>query len=156
MLKELLNLLHHIQTSQKGSIGQMNNVYLPQIDRQYVDTLERYLRFEVESERDDGASLIAAERIRQITEEGWTAEHDDLHEIGEMALAAICYASSHLHWFPIDIEKAWPWSWEWWKPKDDITNLVRAGALIAAEIDRLKRIQGRMPSAPTENKKENQ
>lgn len=34
----------------------------------------------------------------------------------------------------------WPWATDWWKPSDDpITNLVRAGALIAAEIDRLLR-----------------
>jgi hypothetical protein len=35
----------------------------------------------------------------------------------------------------------WPWSFEWWKPKDRIRNLVRAGALIAAEIDRLQAMQ---------------
>lgn len=32
----------------------------------------------------------------------------------------------------------WPWDMKWWKPSDDpIKNLVKAGALIAAEIDRL-------------------
>jgi hypothetical protein len=34
----------------------------------------------------------------------------------------------------------WPWSKKWWKPSSDpIRNLVKAGALIAAEIDRLQR-----------------
>jgi hypothetical protein len=34
----------------------------------------------------------------------------------------------------------WPWDQEWWKPSDDpIRNLAKAGALIAAEIDRLQR-----------------
>lgn len=33
----------------------------------------------------------------------------------------------------------WPWAVRWWKPKDPIRDLVRAGALIAAEIDRLQR-----------------
>ena len=35
----------------------------------------------------------------------------------------------------------WPWSDKWWKPKDKIRDLVRAGALIAAEIDRLQRLK---------------
>ena len=35
----------------------------------------------------------------------------------------------------------WPWDDEWWNPSPDpITNLVKAGALIAAEIDRQERI----------------
>lgn len=34
---------------------------------------------------------------------------------------------------------AWPWDPSWWKPSPDpIRNLVKAGALIAAEIDRLR------------------
>lgn len=33
----------------------------------------------------------------------------------------------------------WPWDEEWWKPSlDPIRNLEKAGALIAAEIDRLE------------------
>jgi hypothetical protein len=35
----------------------------------------------------------------------------------------------------------WPWDQDWWKPSPDpIRNLVKAGALIAAEIDRLQRL----------------
>lgn len=35
----------------------------------------------------------------------------------------------------------WPWDYKWWKPSDDpIKNLVKAGALIAAEIDRLQKV----------------
>lgn len=33
----------------------------------------------------------------------------------------------------------WPWSGEWWKPKDRRRDLVRAAALIVAEIERLDR-----------------
>jgi hypothetical protein len=36
--------------------------------------------------------LIAAERKRQIEEEGWTAEHDEQWKKGELAKAAMCYA----------------------------------------------------------------
>lgn len=36
--------------------------------------------------------------------------------------------------------REWPWDASWWKPSPDpIANLVKAGALIAAEIDRLQR-----------------
>lgn len=39
-----------------------------------------------------------------------------------------------------DRSSDWPWHSSWWKPSDDpIRNLVKAGALIAAEIDRLQR-----------------
>ncbi len=88
-----------------------------------------------------GVELIAAERERQITQEGWTPEHDDVHDGGEMAEAARCYIptsfSGELSDSPLD---EWPWEPEWWNPSDDpIRNLVKAGALIAAEIDRLQR-----------------
>ncbi len=84
-----------------------------------------------------GIELIAAERQRQVTAEGWTAEHDDQHNGGEMAFAAMCYADPDGLSEP-DIY--WPWEAEWWKPSGDrVRNLVKAGALIAAEIDRLER-----------------
>lgn len=94
-----------------------------------------------------GAELIAAERQRQVTAEGWTPEHDDEHGQGELAGAAVCYVVHALHQDDpyIDDDEPWPlpqWPWgrAWWKPSGDpIRNLVKAGALIAAEIDRLQR-----------------
>lgn len=74
---------------------------------------------------------IAAERKRQIEQELWTPEHDDEHTGRDLAKAAACYA--------LDDSRNWPWSWSWWKPKDDRSNLVKAGALIIAEIERLDR-----------------
>jgi len=86
-----------------------------------------------------GAKLIAKERTRQIRKEGWRAEHDDTHCKGELARAARCYLAPKLK-EDSETPREWPWDIEWWKPSDDkIKNLVRAGALIAAEIDRLKR-----------------
>lgn len=35
----------------------------------------------------------------------------------------------------------WPWDREWWKPKDRRRNLVRAAALLIAEIERLDRAE---------------
>jgi hypothetical protein len=88
----------------------------------------------------DGAALIATERKRQVSEEGWTLEHDAEHDDGALVWAAICYArastlAAYRSFFP---PSEWPWQPKWWKPsKDRIRNLVKAGALIAAEIDRL-------------------
>jgi len=87
---------------------------------------------------------VVAERRRQISEEGWTAEHDEQHANGEMARAAACYAA-HSSWTSdgrragVAMPYGWPWGREWWKPKDRRRDLVRAGALIIAEIERLDR-----------------
>jgi len=98
-----------------------------------------------------GAELIAAERQRQMEVEGWTPAHDDRHIAGEMVKAARCYAhlaesgarlgdqvpNETYRGMPAPV--VWPWDVKWWKPTDPIRDLVKAGALIAAEIDRLAR-----------------
>jgi len=95
-----------------------------------------------------GIELIADERARQINAEGWSPDHDDGHVEAELTHAAICYADVAASqavvggrgesYGPAD---EWPWDFEWFKPSDDpVRNLVKAGALIAAEIDRLSRI----------------
>mgnify|MGYP003575047526 CR=1 FL=1 len=83
---------------------------------------------------------IAAERQRQIEVEGWTPDHDDKHGNGELAKAAACYAMGQ----PLSLAKTgwkiWPWEARWWKPDASRRrNLVKAGALIVAEIERLDR-----------------
>ena len=92
--------------------------------------------------------LIAAERKRQIEQEGWTVEHDDRHLRGELADSAACYAlTSSVRersiWGQSLIYRLWPWDWNWWKPSsnDRIRELVKAGALIVAEIERLQRAE---------------
>lgn len=86
-----------------------------------------------------GAELILAERERQVSVEGWTPAHDALLRNGEMAIAAIRYAAHHTRREVLKgtLARIWPWP-GWWKPKDPVRDLVRAGALIAAEIDRLQ------------------
>jgi len=90
-----------------------------------------------------GIRLITAERQRQIDQENWTPEHDSEHARGELARAAMAYIEADENDAPGIMFTAafdlWPWALKWWKPKDRISNLVRAGALIAAEIDRLER-----------------
>ncbi|WP_306155415.1 hypothetical protein [Roseovarius sp. MMSF_3281] len=98
-----------------------------------------------------GIQSIAAERQRQFEKEGWTPEHDDTHSNGEMAGAAACYAmqatldgierNDLIQTVRSAIRNLWPWANHWWKPKTRRADLVRAGALIAAEIDRLDRLE---------------
>lgn len=87
-----------------------------------------------------GIARIAAERQRQIEKEGWTPEHDDEHTDSELLAAAIRYADMGTI---LDVGckcPPWPFEPESWKPSDDpIRNLEKAGALIAAEIDRRQR-----------------
>lgn len=98
-----------------------------------------------------GAVAIERERARQIKEEGWTAEHDDKHPIGAMSCAAACYALATFHdahYRDDGTPVGWPWCRDWWKPRTPRENLVRAGALIAAEIDRLDRAAEKQASDP--------
>lgn len=84
-----------------------------------------------------GARLIAAERSRQTEAEGYTQEHDAEHDRGELVSAAIWYATRHAS-LTFDGRAQWPLGWQFKPDKDDpVHDLVRAGALIAAEIDRL-------------------
>ncbi|GAA3510299.1 hypothetical protein GCM10022234_00690 [Aeromicrobium panaciterrae] len=90
------------------------------------------------TDQPDGAARIAAERQRQIESEGFDPAHDAQYTKGELARAAGCYAR------PPELRGAhaslhWPWLPEFWKPtpQDRIHELEKAGALCAAEIDRL-------------------
>jgi hypothetical protein len=93
-----------------------------------------------------GAQLIVAERERQIVIEQWTAEHDDDHTDGSLAQAAASYALGGSTITNIDASRVidiWPASWgaedKRIADKSRVRQLVVAGALIAAEIDRLLR-----------------
>lgn len=97
------------------------------------------------------AGDVLDERNRQIEAEGWTPQHDDQHAAGELSQAAADYAAnasfalSHgKHLLGSTVTKgapplSWPWARKWWKPKTVRRDLVRAAALILAEIERLDR-----------------
>lgn len=92
-------------------------------------------------EPSDDVDELIAERMRQIEVEGWSPEHDDRHEHGELLEAATCYLLSGLRMYdPAGRPSGWPWPVEWWKPKGPRRDLVRAGALCLAEQDRLTRL----------------
>ncbi len=88
---------------------------------------------------------IAAERQRQIDQEGWTPEHDDEHADGEMAKAAGVYALSagYYNGPPNRIMQMWwPWDRHWWKTAGGPRRmLIKAAALIVAETERLDRVK---------------
>lgn len=118
-----------------------------------------------------GIELIAAERQRQIEVEGWNDLHDNDHNTMQLSGAAGCYLANAINkayegephtkkkrarfqynydemWKPGVVRKGgwkdgWPWDEEWDKRKkhDKVRSLVIAGALIAAELDRLNSLE---------------
>ena len=109
----------------------------------YEGRPERYIK--------SGVEQIAEERNRQILKEGWTPEHDDEHTENQLANAAATYAmDSDCREALINligdckllgVPPTWPFDDSYYKPspEDRIKELRKAGALIAAEIDRLNR-----------------
>lgn len=100
---------------------------------------------------------VLAERRRQAEAEGWTPAHDDEHDNQELTLAAVCYAFCSARpqpeWMPYGGQKKpppwWPWGAGWWRPKSPRRDLIKACALILAEIERLDRAALAATPAPT-------
>lgn len=112
-----------------------------------------------------GVELIAEERKRQIEKEGFSSEHDDEHHDESLPMAAALYAApiklyrvigcGHCNTVKRAVDP-WPWhryvdpprggphirvtAWDKREEHDRLHQLVIAGALIAAEIDRLQRL----------------
>lgn len=118
-----------------------------------------------------GVERIVDERARQITL-GWTPEHDEEHDTSEMAMAAACYVAAATstriytqHTFAAGTQFSDPFPWNNdARPFDGnmlraatdaeaIRLLEKAGALIAAEIDRRLRKKARATEARTVQKK---
>ena len=92
--------------------------------------------------------LVKNERIRQITEEGYSWRLDDQYTTHQLSDAAIVYATpAPLRY---NIMDKWPWDKKFFKPDRTYTydgrirELTKAGALICAEIDRLIRAKERV------------
>lgn len=106
-------------------------------------------------EMSEGLGIVARERLRQVSEEGFDASHDDEHTDGALAAAGASYAMAHSVLVKTEgkaggtVPGPWPFDLEWWKPSPDpVRNLAKAAALIVAELDRILR-QGadRKPAA---------
>ena len=95
---------------------------------------------------------ILSERQRQL--KLYSAEHDDVQVDGQLSRAAAAYSVASLspiyeedkarptkwdHSYLPSVDRLWPWNWTYWKPQDRRHDLVRAGALILAELERVDR-----------------
>lgn len=110
-------------------------------------------------DRSPGAVQIVTERMRQSSRsqhgEGFTPEHDDAYVDCSLVLAAQAYAEAArrqvLGGDAVEVgsvARYWPWDAKWFKVDDDpMRNLAKAGALIAAEIDRLQRLAAKKGAA---------
>lgn len=95
-----------------------------------------------------GIEIIAKERQRQIDYVGPKPETHCKVDDCELRKAALSYAFVHIH-FKTQSEKnstppvLFPFDKKFWNPNklDDIKNLAKAGAYIAAEIDRLLELE---------------
>lgn len=122
------------------------------------------MEIRVESAASTGASTpqwnsqavldVAVERWRQMSDEGWTPKHDDEHDDGSLAAAAGCYARLAAEAVKCQFPAAWveshgwmetqpDWPWEGGpKPAPIRRMLIKAAALILAEIERIDRKEG--------------
>lgn len=141
-------------TAWPGEVGPMTGAWSA---NQYFD--ERAVGYT----RDDlitpslAAQDVIAERRRQIEGEGWTPEDDDIYVSGQLARAGACYVLAggardpaqrvlieqreNLDYLESSIiGRFWPFDQNWWKPTSRRRDLVKAAALILAEIERLDRV----------------
>lgn len=93
--------------------------------------------------RNAAAKDVLTERSRQVKAEGWTPKHDDQYTEQQMPRAAATYVLACLPPYKDQTPDsyAWPWDRSWWKPSTPRRNLVKAAALLLAEIERLDRAQ---------------
>jgi hypothetical protein len=106
-----------------------------------------------EEARVNATAAIDFERDRQVNDEQWSEDHDDAHTNGSLWAAAHFYANAAIKspiWAYHNF-KQWPWGSDYFKPwkKNGFGNytseidrercLIKAGALILAEQDRLDR-----------------
>lgn len=108
-----------------------------------TDAFLAEVRAQVVKSPSNAVQSVIAERQRHQSAEGWTPEHDDEHCNGELAMAAVCYINE-TGTVNRNGGKPWGWPWDasWWKPNARRRNLVKAGALILAEIERIDRAAG--------------
>ncbi len=90
---------------------------------------------------------VMSERQRQIDVEGFTPEHDDKSQPSSLTRAAAAYVVNTF--YPMDNPSWWwPWSIQWWKPKDERRDLVRAAALLIARIEQIDRLEATYKARP--------
>ncbi|EPJ2972259.1 hypothetical protein ACYBCP_21840 [Klebsiella pneumoniae] len=147
---EALELIEALEKAQRQIVELQQGCENDPRIHEIIDLKDRIADLE---SRTAAASDVLAERQRQVTAEGWSSKHDDQYKNTELAFAASCYAfhAAAASWdleddgIPYDshpVPKQWPWDPSWWKPTDARHDLVKDGALILAEIERLDRAAG--------------
>lgn len=141
----MLALLDELEAVQKTAAARLEAIdrthKMFQRERDRADAAEKRIA-ELEARAFNPAILdVIAERQRQQSVEGWTPEHDNAYQNSELADAAACYAT-HAHNQGFSTPAHWPWSPDWWKQSGARRDLVKAGALILAEIERIDRAAG--------------
>ncbi|ENJ5109453.1 ead/Ea22-like family protein [Salmonella enterica] len=121
-------------------------------DAVIIELKQQYSRLQEARYNTPAVRDVIAERQRQLSVEGWTPGHDDEYTDGQLAIAASCYAlmgareqclsDGEYQQSQKTLPYLWPWDPAWWKPKGARPDLVRAGALIQAEIERIDRAAG--------------
>lgn len=85
------------------------------------------------------AAEVFVERLRQIIEEGHSVEQDDAYTDYQLPRAAVCYAIRGAGLPPHKATLYWPWNPATFKPAGDDRDLIKAAALILAELQRRQR-----------------
>jgi hypothetical protein len=106
----------------------------------WYDFVSACRAYENSSVSKTGIEEISEERQEQISKHGFNSTNDAKYSDGQLLTAAICYLYNEVN--------GWPWGTDTFKCGNRIKQLRRAGALIAAEIDRLKALQ--MPASDTD------
>ena len=135
-------------------VGQL--ITLGCADQLAVDELNRIANRLRRTAAHFGVGMIADERARQCEVEGFSVAGDSAYGGEELAMAAACYALPLKDPRRTDAmifntrPEGWPFAKRWWKPapvtsdgrgnayvapRDRLRELVKAGALIAAQID---------------------
>lgn len=134
---ELAFALDHL-----AKMNSINTITFDDVDGMNISELREHLRkLRLSNIEHKALSDVAAERNRQVHVEGFTADRDDQYDSRQLSTAAACYAAFTTAYPAGDPVEHWPWDKRWWKPSaEHRKNLIKAAALLIAEIERIDRI----------------
>lgn len=93
------------------------------------------------AQRCEAAVDVLKERCRQVEEEGYETERDDAFTDYQLPRAAVCYAIKAAGLPSHRATLYWPFAPAEFKPTDRRGSLVKAAALLLAEIERIDRAE---------------
>lgn len=83
-----------------------------------------------------GLEQITEERVKQITKYGYTAFHDSGYQNQELLFGALTYLMCAISGKDTGLQY-WPFEQQYFHSEGYVESLKKAGAFIAAELDRL-------------------